>query len=106
MTDRRERKTKSGKAERGYMQHDLDAVSDNPEITAEEMARAKPFAEAFPKLAANIRRVRGKQRAPTKQLISIRLDKAVLDAFRATGEGWQGRINDALRKAAPKKAAG
>ena len=81
----------------GYTQADLDAVSDNPEITADEMAQAKPFAAALPELAASIRRVRGKQRTPTKQLISIRLDKAVLDAFKATGEGWQGRINETLR---------
>jgi uncharacterized protein (DUF4415 family) len=82
---------------RDYAQADLDTVSDNPELTEDEMAKAKPFAEEFPELAASIRRTRGKQKTPTKQLISIRLDKAVLDAFKATGEGWQGRINEALR---------
>jgi len=30
---------------------------------------------------------------------TIRLDPDVLEKFRATGPGWQGRINDVLRKA-------
>ncbi len=38
-------------------------VSDSPEFTSEEMATAKPFAEAFPELAASAKRVRGKQKA-------------------------------------------
>lgn len=34
-----------------------------------------------------------------KQQVTLRLDRAVLDAFRATGPGWQSRINAELRKA-------
>jgi uncharacterized protein (DUF4415 family) len=45
-------------------------------------------------------RGRGPQRNPTKRLISLRLDPEVIDRFRATGPGWQARMNDALRKAA------
>jgi uncharacterized protein (DUF4415 family) len=96
-------------ADRQYTQADLDDVSDSPEITADQIARAKPFAEAFPDLAASMRRARGKQKAPTKQLISIRLDRDVIETFRATGEGWQGRMNEALRAQAAmlvKKRAG
>ena len=92
----------SAEADRGYTQADLAEVSDNPEISVDEMRAAQPFSKAFPALAESIRRGRGKQKAPTKQLISIRLDKAVIEAFKATGEGWQGRINDVLRKGAPK----
>jgi len=36
----------------------------------------------------------------TKQPVSLRLDKDVIAHFRATGPGWQSRMNDALRKAA------
>jgi uncharacterized protein (DUF4415 family) len=36
----------------------------------------------------------------TKKPISIRLSPDVLDYFRATGPGWQSRIDDVLRKAA------
>jgi uncharacterized protein (DUF4415 family) len=35
-----------------------------------------------------------------KEAVSIRLDSDVLSHFRATGPGWQSRINDALRRAA------
>lgn len=34
-----------------------------------------------------------------KQQVTLRLDSAVLDGFRATGPGWQSRINAELRKA-------
>lgn len=34
-----------------------------------------------------------------KQQVTLRLDAAVLDAFRAGGPGWQSRINAELRKA-------
>jgi hypothetical protein len=49
----------------GYIQADMDAVSNNPEWTAEDVARAKPFAEAFPDLAKTIR-APGPQGAPKK----------------------------------------
>jgi len=32
-----------------------------------------------------------------KEEVSIYFDADILAAFRATGEGWQQRINDALR---------
>ena len=37
-----------------------------------------------------------------KELVSLRLDREVLDYFLAEGPDWQDRINDALRKAAEK----
>lgn len=40
---------------------------------------------------------RGPQKAPTKELISVRLSPDVLSALRATGDGWQARIDDTLR---------
>ena len=81
---------------------DLDDP-DNPEWTEEDFARAEgPEAmseaelDAFPLTRA---RLRGAQKAPTKQPVSLRLDAAVVAWFRGTGEGWQTRINDALRAA-------
>ena len=73
---------------------------DNPEITEEQWAAARPLAEVMPELVAAVLRRRGAQKAPTKELVSLRLDRAVLDAWRASGPGWQGRMGDALRKAA------
>lgn len=40
-------------------------------------------------------------RPPTdhpKKQITLRLDPDVIDAFRATGKGWQSRVNKALRE--------
>jgi uncharacterized protein (DUF4415 family) len=33
-----------------------------------------------------------------KEVVSLRIDREVLDHFQDTGPGWQDRINDALRK--------
>ncbi|MDX8433118.1 hypothetical protein EN858_07420 [Mesorhizobium sp. M4B.F.Ca.ET.215.01.1.1] len=33
-----------------------------------------------------------------RELVSIRIDRAVLDHFQEDGPGWQDRINDALRR--------
>lgn len=85
--------------DRGYTQADIEDVSDTPEFTEQEMAKAKPFAEVFPELAASAKRTRGKQRTPTKQLISLRLDRVVIESFRAGGPGWQRRMNEALKSA-------
>ena len=37
-----------------------------------------------------------------KEMVSLRLDRDVLDYFQEAGPGWQDRINDALRAAAGK----
>lgn len=37
----------------------------------------------------------------SKVVVSLRLDPDVIAAFRATGPGWQARINEALRKVMP-----
>jgi hypothetical protein len=39
---------------------------------------------------------RGAQKAPVKVPITIRLDARVVKHFKATGKGWQTRINQAL----------
>ncbi len=48
---------------------------------------------------ANVQRGRPKA-AVTKVSTTIRLDPDVLETFKASGPGWQSRINAALRKAA------
>lgn len=88
---------------KGFTMKDLEAV-ESPELTDEQMAKAKPFAEVFPELAASIRRGRGPNKAPTKKLVSLRLSPDVLDHYRSKGPGWQTRIDDALRKAAKLRA--
>jgi len=71
----------------------MPAVSDDdaPDLSA-------PYwADKFAK--AKVQRGRPKAEV-TKVSTTIRLDPDVIDAFKANGAGWQGRINEALRKAA------
>jgi uncharacterized protein (DUF4415 family) len=89
---------------KNYTARDIRAVSDNPQWTKSDFAKAKPFADALPELAASIRKGRGPNKAPTKKLVSLRLSPDVLDHFKAKGRGWQSKIDDALRKAARLKA--
>jgi len=87
---------------RGYSARDLAAVSDSPELTEEDLAKARPFAEALAELAKSIRKGRGPNKAPTKTLVSIRLSRDVINHFKSKGPGWQSRIDQALRKAVQK----
>ncbi|SRR5258707_4483908 len=73
---------------------------DAMEITDEMWARMRPASEVHPDIVADWRRTRGKQKAPVKKLVSIRLDDDVIAHFREGGDGWQTRINETLRKAA------
>lgn len=61
---------------------------DTHELTAEEMAQLRP---------AQPRR-RGKQKAPVKVAVHLRLDADVVEHLRAGGKGWQTRLNAMLRK--------
>jgi uncharacterized protein (DUF4415 family) len=81
---------------KAYTKKDLEEVLHNPKWTEKDIARAKPFAAMFPELAASYRRARGPQKSPTKAAVSLRLDRRIIDHFRATGEGWQTRINNVL----------
>jgi hypothetical protein len=55
----------------GYTKKDWDDV-DSPELSDEQIAKAKPFAEAVPKLAATIRRDQGPNKAPTGRVNKIK----------------------------------
>jgi uncharacterized protein (DUF4415 family) len=49
---------------------------------------------------ASIKRGRGRPTMPVKRpTLNMRVDADVLEAFKATGQGWQTRINAALREA-------
>ena len=74
-----------------------DAKGEVREISAEDLLR---FNAAQPALPDSLRRklgVRGQQKAPTKERITIRLSADVVARFRATGDGWQSRMDAALK---------
>jgi uncharacterized protein (DUF4415 family) len=87
----------------------IDEEGEIREITAADMRRFRPAKEVLsPELYAILTKrgpgERGPQIAPVKQQVTLRLDQDVLNTFRATGAGWQGRINEVLRKAAKQVA--
>ena len=87
---------------RGYTKDDWDTV-DSPELTDEELAGMKPFREVLPAMAEKIEREIAKRGRPPverpKLPVTIRLDQDVIEKFKATGKGWQSRINDILKQA-------
>lgn len=52
-----------------------------------------------------VKRGRNARTDGPKRQVTIRLDEDVLDTIRATGPGWQTRLNDALREWIKKTAA-
>jgi len=73
-----------------------------PEATDDKLAQARPFSEAFSALADAMRRnMGGRPKAQNpKVAVSLRLDQDVVARFKASGPGWQTRMNRALREAA------
>ena len=76
---------------------DPEMIDDeNPEWTDQMFKEAVKFKDLPPDLQKTLRRARGPQKAPTKEMITLRLSKSVLTHFRETGKGWQTRIDEAL----------
>lgn len=48
---------------------------------------------------------RGKQKRPTKILVTMRFSPEVLDFFKQGGEGWQTRMNEVLKDFVAQKLA-
>jgi uncharacterized protein (DUF4415 family) len=93
----------------------IDADGEVRELTTADFKRMVPFS-ALPKdeqamlrelgKQAKKRRQgeRGKQRAPTKRLVTMRLTVSVLEHFKAGGPGWQTRIDEALQRVVKRPA--
>jgi uncharacterized protein (DUF4415 family) len=77
---------------------------DNPEWSQEDAKNALPASDALTQIfnaetAERLLRPRGRPRmAFPKQRINIRLSHEVIEHFKAEGEGWQTRIDAALRQ--------
>ncbi|MDB5501684.1 MAG: hypothetical protein JWR89_1586 [Tardiphaga sp.] len=71
---------------------------ENPEWTAEDFAKARPASELPADILAQFRNAVGRPRIENPKVpVKLRLDSVVVDALRATGPGWQTRINDMLK---------
>ncbi|ADO42392.1 BrnA antitoxin family protein [Ketogulonicigenium vulgare] len=93
---------KANKLTEKEIQRRIASDPDAPEATDDQLAKAKPFAEAMPQLAENLRRnLGGRPKSDNpKVAVSLRLDQDVIEKFKAAGPGWQSRMNKALREAA------
>jgi uncharacterized protein (DUF4415 family) len=75
-----------------------DAITDDED--ARIRAAAQTDADARP-VDELLKRKRGRPKlANAKQPVLLRLDRDVVERFKAGGEDWQTRMNKALRKAA------
>ncbi|MDO5623294.1 MAG: BrnA antitoxin family protein [Pseudomonadota bacterium] len=72
--------------------------SDSPQLGDAWFARARPASEVLPApVLAAARRAPGRPAGSSKESTTVRFDRDVLEAFRASGPGWQTRMNAALR---------
>jgi len=79
----------------------IDDDGEVRELTAADMTRFRPAHEVLPaalQKTLGMRR-RGPQKAPTKTATTLRLNTEALAAFKATGKGWQTRIDALLCEA-------
>lgn len=95
-------KTKQAKPVETFVDPD-----DAPPWTADQFKRAE-FAiggEVIrPAQGTLTKRGRPPVAAP-KQVVSLRLEPEIIEAYRATGAGWQKRMGDVLKRSAIVKAA-
>lgn len=76
-------------------------MANPPRRPTNPMAAAEAAFKPSKKPAAPVREPSA---APNvRELVSIRIDRAVLDHFQEDGPGWQDRINDTLRHTISKK---
>ena len=69
---------------------------DNPELTDEDFAKARPLREVLPELYA---------RLVAEEEVALNLPAATIQAFAEEGEDWRERMAETLTEAARKKHA-
>ena len=67
------------------------------ELTVADMKRFQNAKQTLPGTLLKKLNVRGPQKTPTKERITIRLSPEVVQRFRDTGDGWQARVDTALK---------
>jgi len=66
---------------------------------AESDPEAPPLTDEQLKAMVPLKSLRGRPKSETKKLlVSVRYSQEVIEYFRATGDGWQARMDEVLRK--------
>jgi uncharacterized protein (DUF4415 family) len=84
----------------GYSDAPIDDP-DSPELTAAMIRRMRPLREVDPEFVRAIEEMRKRGRPKLthpKVQVTLRLDEEVVNSFKEDGPGWQGRINEELKK--------
>lgn len=75
----------------------IGADGEVRELTDDDLKSFKPARDVLPMALQKTLGIRGAQKAPTKVSTTIRLSPDVLEAFKSQGNGWQTRIDTALK---------
>jgi uncharacterized protein (DUF4415 family) len=87
--------------EEAEIQRMIASDPDNSELTDEQIAGLRPFAEVLPALAESARRAPGRPKLDTTlEAVTLRLDPTVVAHFRTQGADWRKRMARVLAKAA------
>jgi uncharacterized protein (DUF4415 family) len=86
--------------------HGHDSVDDSPATVPDDWNNAfvTHSAEELRQVVA-ARRTRGPNKHPTKEQVAVRYSPEVLAYFRATGPGWQTRMDEALSEYVSRRKA-
>ncbi|NJO43869.1 MAG: BrnA antitoxin family protein [Cyanobacteria bacterium CRU_2_1] len=79
----------------------MPSVAEDKVITAAAKSDpdAQPLTPAQLKAMVPLKALRGRPKSEkTKQLVSVRYSREVVEYFKSTGDGWQSRMDDVLLK--------
>jgi uncharacterized protein (DUF4415 family) len=86
--------------EEAEIQRMIASDPNNPELTDEQIGRLRPVAKLFPALAESAKRSPGRPKLDkTLEPVTLRLDRSVVEHFRAQGADWRKRMARVLEKA-------
>jgi uncharacterized protein (DUF4415 family) len=80
-----------------------DEIGEVRELTSDDMREMRPVDDVLPpELVALLPKrgpgQRGSQKQPTKVSVTVRYSPEVIAYFKATGKGWQSRMDAALKQ--------
>jgi uncharacterized protein (DUF4415 family) len=79
----------------------MPSVAEDKAITAAAKSDpdAQPLTPTQLKAMVPLKALRGRPKSEkTKQLVSVRYSREVVEYFKSTGDGWQSRMDDVLLK--------
>lgn len=82
------------------MSKTVDHDEENPKWTDADLACARPFPEMFPELSRQLMAQGGRPRLARPKLhVGFRLAADVVEGIKATGKGYNARVERVLREA-------